>query len=284
MSDVAGYLEGNPRPLRVFLCHSSGDKPAVRNLYQWLRSEGFDAWLDEEKLDPGVDWAFEIPRAVRFSDVVLVCLSRTSITKAGYVQKEIRHALDVADEQPDGTIFLIPVKLEDCEVPERLRRWHWVDLSSETGRARLIRALLRRAESSNLKVSPLFFIPKAEGFLDEAHVRATVASHLRGTEEIEGLLLLFEAEAQRTWLVSTTTRLFCLLDDDETRRTQAIVQWVLPRERSPRIAVRKTSRHPTAGLVDIGPHLNWLYSHHLFPPSASAVAHIVTQLARAHLD
>jgi hypothetical protein len=43
------------------------------------------------------------------------------------VQKEIKFALDVADEQPEDTIFLIPLKLEECDVPERLARWHWVD-------------------------------------------------------------------------------------------------------------------------------------------------------------
>ena len=108
------------RALRVFLCHSSSDKGDVRSLYQRLEIDGVDAWLDEEKLLPGQDWRMEIERAVRNSDVVLVCLSRESVTKEGYIQKEIRHALDVAEEKPAGTIFLIPVKLGDCEVPERL--------------------------------------------------------------------------------------------------------------------------------------------------------------------
>jgi len=41
------------RPLRVFLCHASQDKPAVRELYGRLDSEGWmDVWLDEEKLYP----------------------------------------------------------------------------------------------------------------------------------------------------------------------------------------------------------------------------------------
>jgi len=40
-------------PLHIFLCHSSGDKPEVRNLYQRLSNDGFDPWLDEEDLLPG---------------------------------------------------------------------------------------------------------------------------------------------------------------------------------------------------------------------------------------
>ena len=101
------------RSLRVFLCHSSADKPAVRELYQRLCADGIDAWLDEENLLPGQDWQREIPRVVRQSDAVIVCLSKGSINQAGYVQKEIKFALDVVDEQPEDTIFLIPLKLED---------------------------------------------------------------------------------------------------------------------------------------------------------------------------
>jgi CheY-like chemotaxis protein len=135
------------RPLRVFLCQSSGDKPAVRALYGRLRAEGIDPWLDEECLLPGQDWQQEIPKAVRAADSVLVCLSRAAITKAGYVQKEIRYALDVADEQPEGAIFIVPIKLEECAVPERLRRWHWVDLFAERGYERLMRGLRERAQA-----------------------------------------------------------------------------------------------------------------------------------------
>ncbi len=142
------------RSLRVFLCHSSADKPAVRELYQRLRSDGFEPWLDEEDLLPGRDWQREIPRAVRQSHVVIVCLSRGSITKTGYVQKEIKFALDVADEQPEDTIFLIPLKLEECNVPERLSRWQWVNLFSPNGYERLMRALQVRATSLGLSALP----------------------------------------------------------------------------------------------------------------------------------
>ena len=141
-----------PRRLRVFLCHASGDKPAVRDLYRRLRSDGIAPWLDEEDLLPGQDWQLEIPKAVRSSDSVIICLSSRAITKAGYVQKEIKYTLDAADEQPESAIFLIPLRLEECEVPERLRRWQWVDLFRETGYERLLRALRARAE----QLAPLY--------------------------------------------------------------------------------------------------------------------------------
>jgi outer membrane protein assembly factor BamD (BamD/ComL family) len=142
------------RQLKVFLCHASGDKPPVRELYKRLLAEGVDAWLDQEKLLPGQDWGVEIPRAVRDSDVVVICLSNSSITKEGYVQKEIRTALDAADEKPEGTIFLIPARLEDCTVPERLDRWQWVDLFEENGFMRLLRSLKLRADKVGAVIQP----------------------------------------------------------------------------------------------------------------------------------
>ena len=130
---------------RVFLCHSSQDKGEVRKLYDQLTPLPIDLWLDEKKLLPGQDWQREITQAIRTVHVVIVCLSPQSVTKAGFVQKEIRHALDVADEQPEGAIFIIPARLRECEVPDRLQRWHWVDLYESSGFARLTGALRARA-------------------------------------------------------------------------------------------------------------------------------------------
>jgi outer membrane protein assembly factor BamD (BamD/ComL family) len=145
------------RPLKVFLCHASGDKPPVRDLYKQLSAEGIDAWLDQEKLLPGQDWRLEIPQAVQEADVVVVCLSKKSITKEGYVQKEIRFALDIAEEKPEGTIFLIPARLEDCMVPERLSRWQWVDLYEEDGFVRLLRSLNLRANKVGAVIQPISY-------------------------------------------------------------------------------------------------------------------------------
>jgi len=74
------------------------------------------------------------------ADVVIVCLSNRS-EKRGYVQKEIRRALDVADEQAEGAIYLIPVKLTECSIPDRLSKWQCVDLSIANGETKLEAAL-----------------------------------------------------------------------------------------------------------------------------------------------
>jgi hypothetical protein len=135
-----GKSNGNDAP-QAFLCHSSGDKERVRALYRKLSADNIKCWFDEEDLLAGQDWEFEITRAIRQSKFVLACVSRASVTKTGYVQKELKKALDVADEQPEGVAYLVPVRLEECDIPERLKRWHWVDLFEEGGYEQLLRGL-----------------------------------------------------------------------------------------------------------------------------------------------
>ena len=144
------------RPLRVFLCHSSNDKPAVRELYQRLSAEGWmDVWLDEEKLYPGQDWDLEIEKAVEATDVVIVCLSSNSVSKEGYVQRELRFVLRIADYKPEGAIFVVPVRLNDCPMPRRLAMWQYTDLFPDNRKdwayKRLLGSLQMRAK--NLGIS-----------------------------------------------------------------------------------------------------------------------------------
>lgn len=189
LTDKIGGMKAENRKLKVFLCHSKDDKPKVRELYDRLVSDGFDAWLDEEKLMPGQDWDLEIRKTVRESNVVVVCLSNGSVTKAGYVQKEIRFALDVADEQPEGAIFIIPARLEDSQVPSRLKQWQWVDIFNENGYKKLYSSLKARAQVLGLwNIKRLSFEPKmikipAGPFLMGSTIEQSIIAIEHGAEE-----------------------------------------------------------------------------------------------------
>ncbi|MCB0104109.1 MAG: toll/interleukin-1 receptor domain-containing protein [Anaerolineales bacterium] len=142
------------RPLKVFLCHAHADREAVRTLYTRLTNDGVDAWLDKEKLLPGQDWELEIKKAVREADVVVVCLSK-QFNQAGFRQKEVRLALDTAMEKPEGEIFIIPARLEECDTLESLRKYHWVDLFDE-GYSILMKSLkLRSAQLGRIMTTVL---------------------------------------------------------------------------------------------------------------------------------
>jgi hypothetical protein len=137
--------ENNPVP-HIFLCHASEDKVAVGELYARLRKDGFRPWLDEEDILPGQDWNDAIRTALKDSAAVLVYLSPCAVTKKGYVQREIKLVLDVADEKPEGTIFVIPVHLERCNLPDRLSRWQNTNLFDPRGYERLKKALQARLQ------------------------------------------------------------------------------------------------------------------------------------------
>ena len=116
------------RPLKVFLSYASQDRPAVREIYDALKLEGWiDPWLDQEKILPGQNWRMVIETAVDEADVAIICLSHQSVSKEGYVQREIKYAYEIALEKPDGTIFLIPLRLDDSDIPRELRFLQRVD-------------------------------------------------------------------------------------------------------------------------------------------------------------
>ena len=54
--------------------------------------------------------------------------------------------LYIADEQPPGRIFIIPVHLTDFGVPDHLKKWQWVNLFEDQGIRRLAKALRFHSE------------------------------------------------------------------------------------------------------------------------------------------
>jgi hypothetical protein len=135
------------RQIKVFLIHTHVDREAVHDLYARMKRDGIKAWLDTEKLLPGQDWKREIRRAILMSDIVIVCLSRKFNKHKGYCQEELEIALRKASFLPNGEVFIIPVRLEECDMPEPLRRWHRVDLFDANGYGQLIRSLRRYIDS-----------------------------------------------------------------------------------------------------------------------------------------
>lgn len=130
-----------PAVTQIFLSYANEDQKEVEKLYDDLSSAGFKPWMDKKDILPGEKWKLSIRKAIRDSDFFVVCLSSNSVNKRGFLQKEIRAALDILDEMLDSDIYLIPMRLEDCEVPEGLRDLQWVDLFKAGGRTRLVQAI-----------------------------------------------------------------------------------------------------------------------------------------------
>ena len=126
---------------RLFISYSHRDRAAVEDLYSRLLDINTMPWMDSKDLVPGQDWEREINRAIRESAAVIVCLSSSWVAERGYVHAELKTALDEMRRVPEGAIFIIPVRLDACEVPESLRKLHWVDLYNSDGFDNLARAV-----------------------------------------------------------------------------------------------------------------------------------------------
>lgn len=135
--------------LKIFLAHAKEDKEAVTDLYFQLKKSGYQPWLDKEDLLPGQNWRAEIPKAIKNSQVFIACLSTRSVVKQGYVQSEFKIALKEYASKPPESIYLIPVRLDDCLIPElrqeeygaNLRDIQWLDFFEPNGFEKLLRAL-----------------------------------------------------------------------------------------------------------------------------------------------
>lgn len=126
-----------PKKLTVFLCYDSQDRPKVQGLYDSLAHEPWiEPWMDIRKLLPGQQREYVIESTVEKADAVIVCLSRNSVTKEGYIQKEIKMIVDLSERKPENTIYIIPLRLDNCELPHRLRKYHFVDYDPSPTRRR----------------------------------------------------------------------------------------------------------------------------------------------------
>lgn len=109
--------------LKIFLNHAAEDKALVMPYFNKLKTLGFEPWIDSRIL-PGQDWDEVIQRAFNAADVYLVFMTPRSVNKRGYVQREINDALDRQRYNLPGDIGLIPLLLEECEVPVRISKSH----------------------------------------------------------------------------------------------------------------------------------------------------------------
>jgi len=127
--------------VQIFISYAREDQDRVKQLYHSLVEAGFHPWLDREHILPGMKWEPIIKQALKRSNFALVCLSATSINKRGFLQKEIKEALEHAKEKLEDDIWLITARLDDCDVPDSLADIQWVDLFEDGGWEQLLGAL-----------------------------------------------------------------------------------------------------------------------------------------------
>jgi hypothetical protein len=120
---------------KVFLAYVQEDAGAVDRLFRAFDEREFAPWMDRRKLMAGQNWPRAIEEAIETSDFFVACYSRHSVSKKGGFQAEIRYALECARRVPLDEIFIVPVRLDDCQVPARIRKeLQYIDLFPDWSR------------------------------------------------------------------------------------------------------------------------------------------------------
>lgn len=120
----------------VFISYCHENMSIVDRLYGELTACGIKVWLDKNELVPGTAWKQAIQQAIHQGDFFIACFSKEFVARAQtYMGEELTLAIEKLRERPFDRIWLIPVRLDDCEIPdiaigggETLRDLQYVDL------------------------------------------------------------------------------------------------------------------------------------------------------------
>lgn len=133
----------------VFLSYAATDKEIVRKVADGLKASGIQVWFVESSLKPGSQWVLEIERGLDAADFIIFFISSSSVS-SGWAQKELQVAMHRQISSSGGPRIL-PVLLEQAEVPPLLRDIQWLDMTdgdAEKAVVRLVEVIRRFTEEN----------------------------------------------------------------------------------------------------------------------------------------
>ena len=131
----------------IFICHDEKDLQTARAIYRRLKGEGFDPWIAEMDLLPGQNRERVIEQRLKSAAFIIVLFSDSAVRQRGTIQREYRLVLETLEHIPEDEIFVIPVRIDRCEVPADFQKYVPVDLSSPGGFEKIV-AVIRHGLGS----------------------------------------------------------------------------------------------------------------------------------------
>ncbi len=128
------------RPL-LFISYATPDRERVLPYHDWLQTEGYETWIDCNQLLPGQNWDLEINRAIDRATLILAFVSENTIARRGYVQRELKIALDRLRDRLSDDIYIIPILLDDVPIPDDLKRIQAISSNEPNCRQKIASAL-----------------------------------------------------------------------------------------------------------------------------------------------
>ncbi|MBE0705426.1 MAG: TIR domain-containing protein [Afipia sp.] len=154
-ADKRGIKERSIVKKHVFISYCRDNAGEVQEVRQDLLAAGEKTWWDQDIL-PGQDWKFEIRRAMRDAYAIVLCLSDEATHRVtSGIYPEAADAIAAYREYAVGSIFLIPVRLSKCDIPQieidstrTLDRLQYIDLFPATVRAAGINRLVQAIQAA----------------------------------------------------------------------------------------------------------------------------------------
>ena len=144
---------------KVFISYVRENIEMVNRLYQELKVHGIEVWRDLEDIAPGLRWKREIRQAIQQGAFFIACFSKEYYKrKQTYMNEELTIAIEELRQRPIDQAWFIPVKLNECEIPDRdigggetLRDFQHVNLYEDwEGNIQRIREIVQPASSGTI--------------------------------------------------------------------------------------------------------------------------------------
>ncbi|MDX7764100.1 TIR domain-containing protein [Aeromonas caviae] len=139
--------------LKIFISYAKEDRAQALIYFNRLSEEGFHPWIDINKLLPGQNWEAEIERAFSDANVVILLLSKNSVSKRGFVQREANDAIERLRYKHPTDIYVIPLLLDQCEVPSHIAgRLQYLDVNTPGAWEQVLTSLKIAAKQQSIEI------------------------------------------------------------------------------------------------------------------------------------
>ncbi len=99
----------------IYISYDDKDIEDAEKIYKYLKDVGLSVWSRNKDICGGQNIEEAINKAIKDSSIFLALLSKNSVSKS-FSQKERKKALGYQLEFPLSEIYIIPVRLDNCEL------------------------------------------------------------------------------------------------------------------------------------------------------------------------
>lgn len=140
-TEIANRASARNQP-RVFISYAKEDFSIAKKIAAKLEEAGCAVWFDKKSLIPGQDWRKEIEREIPKSHFLILLCSNNGLRRREFYHAEQRLALETQAQIPEDQLYLIPVRLDGCEMPSEISRHHYLDwYNNEQNEQQLLKAI-----------------------------------------------------------------------------------------------------------------------------------------------